>query len=174
MAKRLYVAYGSNLNLRQMQHRCPTATVVGTSEIEDYTLVFRGSKTGSYATIEPQEGSTVPVVLWDIKKNDELNLDAYEGYPNFYYKDTLDLNLTLKDSDKVVPVKAMVYIMPQHFERGEPSQIYINTIAEGYANAGFDLDILYDAIEQNTEQITQERDEAIIDQLYLDDWDMKW
>ena len=26
---RLYIAYGSNLNLEQMKHRCPTAEVVG-------------------------------------------------------------------------------------------------------------------------------------------------
>ena len=38
MAKRYYIAYGSNLNLPQMQGRCPGATIVGTSVIEDYRL----------------------------------------------------------------------------------------------------------------------------------------
>ena len=33
--ERLYIAYGSNLNLPQMERRCPTAKVVGTSEIKN-------------------------------------------------------------------------------------------------------------------------------------------
>ena len=51
------IAYGSNLNLPQMAKRCPSARVLGTSEIKDYKLLLRGSRTGSYATIEPCEAS---------------------------------------------------------------------------------------------------------------------
>ncbi len=47
--ERLYIAYGSNLNLPQMGRRCPTAKVVGTSEIKNYELLFRG-----VATVEPK------------------------------------------------------------------------------------------------------------------------
>ena len=47
-----YLAYGSNLNIRQMQMRCPGAKPVGTMVLEDYELLFKGSKTGSYLTIE--------------------------------------------------------------------------------------------------------------------------
>ena len=53
MEKRYYLAYGSNLNVRQMKLRCPTARIVGTATIEGYRLMFKGSKTGSYLTIEP-------------------------------------------------------------------------------------------------------------------------
>lgn len=38
---KLYVAYGSNLNLKQMAYRCPTATLVGTGVIENYELQFK-------------------------------------------------------------------------------------------------------------------------------------
>ena len=44
MAKRFYIAYGSNLNLPQMRGRCPGATIVGTAVIENYRLLFKGSK----------------------------------------------------------------------------------------------------------------------------------
>ena len=64
MCKRYYLAYGSNLNIPQMRHRCPTAKVVGTAEIRDYELLFKGSKTGSYLTIEPKKGATVPVAVF--------------------------------------------------------------------------------------------------------------
>ena len=66
MEKRYYIAYGSNLNIRQMRMRCPSARIIGTSEIPDYELLFKGSKTGSYLTIEPKDGSTGPVAAWEV------------------------------------------------------------------------------------------------------------
>ncbi len=83
----LYIAYGSNLNLSQMQQRCPTARVIGALEIKDYELVFRGSRYSAVGTIEPCEGSNVPILLWGIQPEDEKSLDRYEGYPNFYGKE---------------------------------------------------------------------------------------
>ena len=40
--KTLYVAYGSNMNVEQMQHRCPTAKVVTSMFLEGYRLRFMG------------------------------------------------------------------------------------------------------------------------------------
>ena len=94
MEKRYYLAYGSNLNVRQMRMRCPTARMIGTATIEDYRLMFKGSKTGSYLTIEPEEGCSVPVGVWEVTARDELALDRYEGYPTFYYKKELELPIT--------------------------------------------------------------------------------
>lgn len=49
MAKKLYyLAYGSNLNVRQMLYRCPGAKPIGISVIPDYELLYKGSKTGVY------------------------------------------------------------------------------------------------------------------------------
>ena len=54
--KKYYIAYGSNLNVQQMKFRCPGAKVVGTSVIRNYELLYKGSKTGSYLTIEKKNG----------------------------------------------------------------------------------------------------------------------
>ena len=86
MAKRYYIAYGSNLNIPQMQMRCPGARVIGTAVIENYELLFKGSKTSSYLTIEPKAGASVPVAAWEVSEADEAALDRYEGFPDFYYK----------------------------------------------------------------------------------------
>ena len=51
MDKRYYIAYGSNLNVRQMRMRCPSARIIGTANLKDYELLFKGSKTGSYLTV---------------------------------------------------------------------------------------------------------------------------
>ncbi len=152
--QKLYLAYGSNLNLLQMASRCPTATVVGTSEIMDYELVFRGSKTGFYATIEPSVGQSVPVLLWSIQPQDEQRLDIYEGYPDFYEKQTMDVELDGKQ------VSAMVYTMPDYHLLGMPSVDYISTIANGYVTAGFDLTTLTDALHKTKERMEQECDRS--------------
>ena len=86
MEKRYYIAYGSNLNIPQMRMRCPGARIIGTSVIEGYRLLFKGSRTGSYLTIEPQEGARVPVAAWEVSAENEVALDRYEGFPTFYYK----------------------------------------------------------------------------------------
>jgi len=54
---RLYIAYGSNLNLEQMKRRCPTAEVVGAVELKNWRLWFRRGNHGAVATIEWSGGS---------------------------------------------------------------------------------------------------------------------
>lgn len=43
---RLYMAYGSNMNLEQMADRCRTAEVVGKGILKNYELLFRGARHG--------------------------------------------------------------------------------------------------------------------------------
>lgn len=138
--EKLYLAYGSNMDQRQMAKRCPTAEVVGTSELKGYELLFRGSRRGAVATVEPKEGSTVPVLLWKIRQADERALDRYEGYPMFYEKQMLQVEL----DGKVEFV--MGYVMTPGHEFGIPSDVYANIIREGYGQCGLDTKRLEDAI----------------------------
>ena len=129
-----------------MAHRCPSAKVVGASEIKDYALVFRGGRNGAVATIEPCEGSSVPVLLWKITPKDEAALDVYEGFPRFYDKELMELPLDGQS------VSAMVYVMTPGHRLGYPSDYYYNTIREGYKTAGFDTAVLEQAVDY-TEQL---------------------
>lgn len=164
-AETLYIAYGSNLNLPQMSFRCPTAKVVGTSEIKDYELLFRGGRKSSVATVEPLKGSSVPVLLWKLKERDLQALDRYEGYPSFYRKEILPVEL----KSKTIP--AMVYIMNDGHPLGSPSDYYLDTIMEGYQSAGFDTEFLEQAVEKSI-QLAKEQQEREPDQGTL--FDMKW
>ena len=146
MSKRYYIAYGSNLNIMQMRMRCPGARIIGTSVIEDYQLLFKGSKTGSYLTIEPMEGAEVPVVIWEVTETDEKALDRYEGYPNFYYKKEMTLDIKGIRTGKVRRRDAFVYIMHEERELGIPSWYYVNTCLDGYRAFKFDEKYLFDAI----------------------------
>lgn len=136
---KLYVAYGSNLNLEQMAYRCPTAKVLGASEMKGWRLLFRGARAGAVATIEPYKGGSVPVLVWEITPADEAALDRYEGWPFLYRKETVRVKLNGK------ALMAMAYIMNEGRPLGQPSCYYYSTILEGYKDAGFNIDILRNA-----------------------------
>ena len=85
MKTRYYLAYGSNLNIQQMKRRCSTARIIGTTEIQGYELLFKGSKSGAYLTIEQNPKGCVPAAVWETTAADEAALDRYEGFPSFYY-----------------------------------------------------------------------------------------
>ena len=143
---RLYIAYGSNLNLEQMRHRCPTAEVVGAAVLRNWQLWFRGGNHSAVATIERNKGSNVPVLIWRIQPRDEVALDRYEGWPHLYRKETLRVAVNGKR------VYAMVYIMnAARHPYGTPSPYYLDIIREGYESAGFDKGILEDAVNNSKE-----------------------
>lgn len=138
-----YIAYGSNLNLTQMAYRCPGAYIITKGYLKDHTLAFCGSKTGSYATVLPKKGDKVPVTVWEIDNQNEEALDLYEGYPTFYYKRIMDV----ETGDGII--KAMIYIMRDDAKRGEPSEQYIMTCLQGYADNQFDSTIFIKFITDN-------------------------
>ncbi len=144
---RLYVAYGSNLNKDQMAKRCPTAKPYGVGFLKNWELIYRGSRTGAYATIRKKKGVNVPVVIWEITDCDERNLDIYEGYPKFYFKRNVmvSLDIGLK--------KAMVYIMDTSRLPGIPSSHYIDTIYKGYEDFGLDFQYLKNSLALNIEEM---------------------
>ena len=146
MTKRYYIAYGSNLNIDQMSYRCPGARVVGTSKIPDFQLLFKGSKSGAYLTIEPKKGAKVPVAVWEVTADDELSLDRYEGYPNFYYKTEVEIPVICISDRRVRKLKAFIYIMHEEREIGVPSQRYVDICLDGYEAFGFDENYLYEAL----------------------------
>ena len=148
MKKRYYIAYGSNLNVLQMRYRCPHARVIGTAEIKDYELLFKGSQTGSYLTIEKKNGGRVPVAVWETTEEDEAALDRYEGFPTFYYKAEMELDITGIRTGKIRHRNCYVYIMHEERQLGMPSSFYVGTCLDGYRAFGFDEGFLWEAVEK--------------------------
>ena len=139
----LYVAYGSNLHREQMAHRCPGARAVGTAVLQDYELLFRGARRGAVATVEPRKGKSVPVLVWAITEADERSLDIYEGWPRLYRKVNVPIVVDGKQRT------AMMYVMTDGHELGEPSPGYYSVIASGYKDFGFDLAVLEQAVKDS-------------------------
>lgn len=146
--KKMYLAYGSNLNVRQMRYRCPGAEIVGTAAIRNYELMFKGSLSGSYMTIEKKRGGKVPVAVWEVSVENERALDRYEGFPTFYYKKEMDINVKLLDGT-IERRAAFVYIMHEERPLGMPSESYMDICREGYEEFGFDDKFLRAALERS-------------------------
>ena len=132
---KLYIAYGSNLNLRQMAVRCPTARPVGTAMLRGYQLTFRG-----VATLEPDPKAETPVGIWEITPEDEIALDRYEGFPRLYRKEVVEVEFRGRK------LKAMLYLMNDGLAC-MPSKWYLDAIAKGYEDVGLDTVHLTKALE---------------------------
>ena len=147
---RLYFAYGSNLHLDQMAHRCPAAEVVGPVVLENYRLLFRGNYRGNgVATIVPRKGSKVHGLLWKITPVCEKSLDTYEAFPHLYEKQPV----TVQDRNGHA-FAVMVYIMTERCkEPAVPSNFYYNGILEGYRQNGLPTAALKRALECSVKDI---------------------
>ena len=140
--KKYYIAYGSNLSVAQMAHRCPDARIAGQAVLTGWELLFRGC-----ATIAPNPKKNTPVLVWEISERDEKNLDTYEGYPTYYRKENLDIEL-LREGAEPEKVTAMVYIMENDFGRRAPSRYYYKVLYDGYKAFKFPLRILEAALKE--------------------------
>ena len=120
--KELYFAYGSNLNIVQMDNRCPLAQLVSRAVLEGYELAFRCG----VLTILPKEGGRVDGILWKVNDRDERALDRYEGYPRLYTKETLTVQTDAG------PCTAVAYVYDRALLReGAAAQFHI--LADGFA-----------------------------------------
>ena len=82
-----------------------------------FTSAARLPANRAVATIEPKEGSTVPVAVWNISRYDEVGLDYYEGFPVLYNK--LDFQVEMTDGSVIT---AMAYVMNPGRDFGKPSE----------------------------------------------------
>lgn len=156
--KRLYLAYGSNINLEQMARRCPNSKVIGTAMIPDYELEFRG-----VATIVPKKGAEVPVLMWEIDQQDELNLNSYEGFPRLYRKEIFEMEVNGKIRE------GMAYLM-NYKGIAPPTAQYYNGIKKGYEDNGMDTKYLHDALVRSVEYQQEELcefEESMEDELQI-------
>jgi gamma-glutamylcyclotransferase (GGCT)/AIG2-like uncharacterized protein YtfP len=132
----LYFAYGSNLDEDQMHERCPGSAVVSAGRLNGHSLVFAGHSQlwdGAVATVVPSRGH-VPGLLYRITRTDLSALDHYEGYPKTYTRAERDVT-----DGRARVVSAITYFLPEALlVQGEPSELYVDVLAEAYRKWGFD------------------------------------
>jgi len=124
-----YIAYGSNLNFKLMNSRCPRAKPVfylndhRVNKLFGWRLSFN-----RYANIIKDKNSFVPIGLWKITKHCEKELDIYENFPILYSKIYL----------KYKSIKTITYVMNSN-KLLKPSNVYLKLIYQGYKD--FNLDV---------------------------------
>ena len=141
MSNRVFAGYGVGLNRAEMAKHCPTAKPIGTTELKNFRLAFRGGNASAVATIEKAKGGGVPTLLWEISPQDEAALDRWIGVPELYRKATIKVR---RDGTLV---DALIYILNSGKPQNKPSAFYYSTLLEGYKAAGFDANILKAAVQ---------------------------
>lgn len=141
--RRLYFAYGSNLDAAQMSLRCPDADPVRPLVLNNWQLAFRG-----VADIEAKTGSTIYGGLYAVSDDDEDLLDMYEGVSSGKYR---KLNFRIRDTDEV----AFFYKM-RAATQAPPTKAYYNTILRGYDMWSLPKGSLFAARQQAQQQIQQQ------------------
>lgn len=75
-----------------------------------------------------------------------IKIDRYEGYPYYYYKKELEVNVTPLEGGEPMNLTAMVYIMADDHTKREPDAFYYKVLLNGYLNFKFPLPILEQAL----------------------------
>ncbi len=138
-----YIAYGSNLNVRQMKARCPDGQPVKTMCLANYRLLFKGHNNYAYLTIEKAIGFEVPIVIWQVSRQDIKKLDIYEGYPKLYHKENMKLEISGEIKE------CFIYIMNDGYKSAKPSSLYYQGCIEGYDDFGFQHKYLEEAYKES-------------------------
>lgn len=136
----LYFAYGSNLNVAQMQHRCPGHVVVGMGALRDHRLAFPITSHdwgGGVASVVPSHGAVVWGMVYELTDEHLAALDGFEGYQgpddqhNLYDRHAVFVDLTRPD-DGSIPrrVRAACYFA-RPSNPAPPSRRYLEAILAG-------------------------------------------
>ncbi len=87
-----YAAYGSNLHPLRLLDRLPSARLLGTGHLQDWSLRFHKRSTdasGKCSIFAGNEG--VHFAIFDISEDDKLALDRIEGVGSGYAATTLNI-----------------------------------------------------------------------------------
>ena len=89
-------------------------------------------------------------VLWKITEACEKNLDFYEGFPNFYGKETIQV----KDQAGALR-EVFVYTMnsPHKDVPARPSKFYLDGILEGCLENGLPTKAVMDAVKRTRQEM---------------------
>ncbi len=117
-----------------MKRRCSTAEPVGSIKMKGFNLVFR-----SVADIAENPDGEVMIGLWRISDFDLACLDVYEGFPSLYTK-------IYRETERGL---VMLYQMRERSWIQPPTNGYLESIADGYEDFGFNHQALQAAVKDS-------------------------
>lgn len=150
MKRTLYFAFGSNMDVEQMQRRCLSAREVAPSVLDGYRFAYAGvsaSRGAGVATVIKDPESYVEGMLYSITVEDLLRLDGFEGAPHWYQRK----RLTVAEWD-TRHREAWVYILDQPLNL--PTREYHEIVKAAYDNLSLDTQPLDDALDEARESVS--------------------
>lgn len=146
-----YFAYGSNLDWRQMQSRCPSVRFVAIASLPHYRLCFprySQSRSCDVASIVSASGEVVWGAVYRLNEADRSALDAAEGFrpnrdPSRNSYQRVDIKV-LKGGHLSKPLDVMTYIAQQQagIVPCGPSDEYMALILSGARHWGLPAEYL--------------------------------
>ena len=146
MADVWYFAYGSNVNPEQMKERIGEFKEAVKATLIGFKLVFRGYSprwNGAPADIEPSRESVVYGVLYRISEDQLKELDSYEGFPNFYKHEMVEV---LTEAGR--KIQAVTYVRTRKEPCSKPSKRYVETIIRGLRAHGYSEKIIQEVLKE--------------------------
>ncbi|MDA8775003.1 gamma-glutamylcyclotransferase [Opitutales bacterium] len=131
----LYFAYGSNMNFKQMETRCPGAVYVSQARLDHWSYFIN---TNGYAGIEEKTNSYTLGCVWELGENHLQSLDRYEAVNEGYY-DRARIQVMLVPSR--IEKETVVYLSNNR-KYGKPAPNYQNEVIEGAGHVGLPEDYI--------------------------------
>ena len=122
----LYAAYGTNLDPLRMAERCPHSPLATTGWLTGWRLTFGGEDLGwdgAMSTIVEDPLEQVFVAVYDVTREDELDLDTWEAADSGLYHKTKVRVATLTGE-----LLTWTYVLDA-YEGGLPSASYLGLLA---------------------------------------------
>ena len=122
---RPYFAFGSNLALAQMKRRCPFSPFVCIAVLKKWKWIIDEDRFANIIASE-DDNDVVYGFLYDLRGDDEADLDAYESK---YTKTAVHAQIGLDtgvDTGSWRMVEAMTYVDLENRQRGSPYPDYID------------------------------------------------
>lgn len=121
-----YAAYGMNTDPEAMKMRTGNPVPIGAGIIRDHAFRF-----AVHADVYPCVGVNTNVVLWEITQDHLAALDLREGYPTYYDRKMVDVEM----EDGTVHSAWMYYMTPGQPVH-PPSDGYYAMLDRGYTAFG--------------------------------------
>ena len=132
-------AYGSNLDLIQMNRRCPSSKIISKGSLDNYRLDFNRYSSGwggGVADVIPVKGSEVWGLVFELSDTDMDSLDFYEGCykdrPSLYERSKVVINTP---KGPIPDVWLYTVVEKQKFEA--PTAKYLEIIKNAAAQWNF-------------------------------------
>jgi gamma-glutamylcyclotransferase (GGCT)/AIG2-like uncharacterized protein YtfP len=96
----LYFAYGSNMDQKQMNERCPGAELVGVASLKDYKLAFTiysPIRKCGCADVVASPGDVVYGLLYKLSDDELKKMDDFEGHPIHYRR--IEVRISTKNGE---------------------------------------------------------------------------